>query len=100
MWQGRNKRGTMDQARAEEIAANALAFLAADALRLQRFLASTGLGLDELRCSMASPATLSAALEHLLGDEPLLLVFAAEQGIAPGHIVMARGRLAEADERE
>jgi hypothetical protein len=72
----------------------ALAFLAEEPERLGRFLALTGLGPAELKAQAGSPATLAAVLEHLLGDESLLFVFAASKGVAPELIAPAHAILA------
>ncbi len=61
----------------------ALAYLAADEDRLQRFLALSGLDLGVVRERAADPALLGGVLDHLLGDETLLLAFAAEQNLKP-----------------
>jgi len=83
----------MDADQAETIALSALAFLAEDALRLGRFLALTGLGPDELRNEARSPRILAAVLNHLMGDESLLLVFCASHAIAPELIGPAHDHL-------
>ena len=49
---------------------------------------------QDLRASASEPATLSAVLDHLLADETLLMVFAANTGISPDHIAPARNHLA------
>jgi uncharacterized protein DUF3572 len=71
---------------AEEIAARALAFLAAEPARLARFLALTGLGPEDLRQQIGSPALLAAVIEHLAQDEPLLMVFAADAHLQPEEV--------------
>ena len=78
---------------AEAIALQGLAFLAEEPGRLQRFVAVTGLEPGELRARADTPELLSAVLEHLAGDESLLLVFAASRGIAPETIAPAVARL-------
>jgi hypothetical protein len=79
---GGRRRGLTRDA-AETIAAQGLAFLAEDPGRLAHFLALTGLEPDDLRVRAASPEVLAAVLEHLAGNESLLLVFAAGCKIAP-----------------
>ena len=74
---------------AEAIALQGLAFLAEEPGRLQRFVAVTGLDPAELRARADTAELLSAVLEHLAGDESLLLVFAASRGIAPETIAPA-----------
>lgn len=84
----------MTEAEAETIALNALAFLAADRERLERFLASTGLAVDDLKEQAGERGLLIGVLDALLSDESALLVFATEQAIAPERILPARVRLA------
>lgn len=84
---------------AETIALRALAFLAGDGERLGRFLALTGIGPDALRSQAREPQMLAGVLDHMMQDETLLLVFAAEAGVKPetiaaAHFVLA-GRPAE-----
>ena len=72
----------LDREAAEAIALQGLTFLAEDAARMLRFLKLTGLALDEVRAQAGTPELSLAVLEHLAGDESLLLVFAASRGIA------------------
>jgi Protein of unknown function (DUF3572) len=78
---------------AEDIAAQGLAFLAEEPERLLRFLALTGLEPAEIRAQAQSPQFLAAVLEHLAGDESLLLVFAANASVAPETIAAALAQL-------
>lgn len=71
---------------AEIIGLKALAFLADDEARLGRFLALTGLSGPELRANAGEAGTLVAVLEHLAGDESLLLVFAADTSLPPEQV--------------
>ena len=80
----------LDRDGAVAIAAQAVAFLAADDDRLGRFLALTGLSPTELKTGLGQPAFLGAVLDHLLGDEPLLLAFAEAVDIAPDLPAAAR----------
>jgi Protein of unknown function (DUF3572) len=79
---------------AEGLAVQALGFLAADAERLGRFLAVTGLGPENLRAAAAAPGFLAGVLAYLAEDEALLLAFASDGGVAPERIAAARLRLA------
>ena len=79
---------------AETIALLALQFLAEEPERLGRFLALTGLGPAELKEKAGSAAMLGAVLDYLLGDESLLLVFAATKGVSPQSIGPAQALLA------
>lgn len=78
---------------AEIVAINALGFLAADAERLQRFMDLSGLDVAAIRAGAANPAFLGGILDHLLGDESLLLVFAEDQHLRPERIAQLRRKL-------
>jgi hypothetical protein len=84
----------MSSGRAEEIAANALAFLAADPARMVPFLQATGVTLDDLRREAGSARVLTAVLDHLGQDESLLLVFTSSIGLPPEDLGRARDVLA------
>jgi len=79
--------------RAETLALRALAFIAGDAARFERFLVSTGTTLDDVRRRAAEPDFLSGVFDHMLADETLLVAFAAEADLAPSTIQAARYRL-------
>jgi hypothetical protein len=79
----------MDRQTAETIALQGLAFLAEDPMRMARFLKLTGLEASEVRARADTPELLCAVLEHLAGDESLLLVFTASRGVAPESIAPA-----------
>ena len=82
----RSKRRPTDRKSAEAIAIQGLAFLAEEPARLQRFLLVTGLEPGEIRARADTPELMWAVLEHLAGDESLLLVFATSRQIAPESI--------------
>jgi hypothetical protein len=88
-------RAKLHRADAETVAIQALAFLAADAGRLGRFLAATGLGPAEIRAAARDPRFLSGVLDHLADDESGMLAFAQEAGIPPERIAAARALLSE-----
>jgi hypothetical protein len=71
------------------LAARALAFLAEDAPRMARFLTLSGSSLSELIRNAHAPELLAAVLEHLAGDESLLLTFAASAHVDPASILPA-----------
>ncbi len=86
---------------AEALAVQALNFLAQDPARLARFLALSGLDVGTIRSAAAESAFLAGVLAHLGEDESLLVAFAAEAGIAPAEVDLARRVLAGGDwERE
>jgi hypothetical protein len=74
---------------AEALAATALAALTGDPPRLQRFMADSGIGPDDLRAALGSRDILIAALEHVLADESLLLVVATEANTKPETLMAA-----------
>ena len=82
------------RAAAEQLALAALTFLAADATRLGAFLAATGLGPENLREAARNPSFLLGVLDHILSDEPMLVAFAAEEGIDPKVVAEVRQALA------
>jgi Protein of unknown function (DUF3572) len=84
------KRGPkLDHEGAEWIGIHGLSFLAGDAGRLGRFLALTGVGPADLARARDEPEMLASVLEYLLGDEPLLLEFAANNNHPPEHVQLA-----------
>jgi hypothetical protein len=89
----------MHREMAETIAAQGLAFLAADAERLARFLALTGFEPADLAARVGTQEVLSAVLSYLAADESLLLTFAANSHVAPETIGPALAVLDAADGR-
>ena len=83
---------TLDQA--EALALQGLTFLASDAQRLSRFLSLTGTDPSDLKSWAENLHIQAAVLDHLLSDESLLLVFAAEAGVAPEAVAPAQAILA------
>ena len=77
----------------ETVALQALAFIAADDDRLERFLSLTGTAPESLRALAGDRAGLGAILDHLLGWEPLLLEFAAAHDLPSESIAAARRKL-------
>jgi hypothetical protein len=80
------KRPKLDVAGAEAMAAEALAFIAADAPKLNHFLAETGIDVDDLRSGAGSTGVLVAVLDYVNANEALLLTFAAAHGLSPDAI--------------
>ena len=85
---------------ARSLAVSALAFIAADSDRLNRFLSLTGLGPDNLRTAAADPAFLGSVLDYLVGDEALLVDFAADAGLKPEAVARAHALLRGPTEAE
>jgi hypothetical protein len=85
------------QEQAQDLAIAALAFLAAEQERFARFLDLTGITVESVRAAAREPGFLAGVLDHLASEEPLLLTFAAENGIGPAEVVAARNLLAGTD---
>lgn len=74
---------------AEALAARALGVVAEDPARLVRFMTDTGLAPSDLRARAGDRDVLVAVLEHVAGDESLLLVVTATLGIKPETLMHA-----------
>jgi hypothetical protein len=75
---------------AESIAIEVLGFLGGDPARLDRFLALSGLTIDNLRAAAKEPGFLAAVLDYLAADEAALLAFASGSGHEPSTLMRAR----------
>ena len=84
---------TMTRDEAEALAMRGLAYLAGDADRLARFVALTGVGPDTMRERIAETSFLMGVLDHFLGDEAMLVDFAASIDGAPQLVAEARRAL-------
>ena len=84
-----------EQVDPEMVAIRALAFIAEDPERLDRFLSLTGSRPETLRSGAGTPGFLSGVLQHVVGWEPLLLDFAASAGMTPADVASAADRLAD-----
>ncbi len=80
----------MSRAAAESLAIEGLSFLAEERARIERFLTVSGLDPETLRAAAASPGFLAAVLDHLAGEEDLLLAFATNRSLDPELIAAAR----------
>jgi hypothetical protein len=85
---------TARQEAAAELAVAALGFIAADPDELGRFLALSGIGPESIRVAAREPGFLRGVLDHLAGDERLLLAFAERNDIDPEDVGRARNALA------
>jgi hypothetical protein len=83
----------MGREQAESLALGALTFLVEEDERIQRFLQLTGVAPSALPGLASRPSFLLAVLDHLAGDERLLLSFAEEQQVKPETIALARRAL-------
>ena len=84
----------------ETLALQALAFIAGDDDRLERFISLTGIAPESLRQIARNPAGLGAVLDYLLGWEPLLLEFAEAHDLKPESIALARRKLPGSSEEQ
>jgi hypothetical protein len=85
---------------AEALAIQALTYIAGDAERLGRFLATTGVGPAQIRTAAQEPGFLSGVLEYLASDERLLTNFAQDAGYSPGDVGKALAALGGHWERD
>ena len=84
------RRAKIDRNEAERIAVAALAFLAGDHGRLTRFLDVTGLAPARIRDAAGEPDFLAAVLDHLVGDDELIVGLAVDLRIRPEDVVEAQ----------
>jgi hypothetical protein len=80
---------------AEMLAIQGLTFLAAEPERLGRFLALSGIGPEDIRAAAQERGFLAGVLEHMLGDEELLVAFAESAGIDAAWVARACEALRE-----
>ena len=88
-----SKRGAAPDADPDLIAIQAFTFMTQDPERASRFFAASGFSPADLRTAAADPAFLAGVLDLLMGDESLLLAFAADAGHAPETVVRAHDLL-------
>jgi hypothetical protein len=93
-----DSRDRADNRAAADLAVKALIFLAADEERVSRFLALTGLDPSDIRARLGERGFQLAVLDHLAGDEALLLAFAEAEALAPEAVGRARRALGGGDE--
>lgn len=75
------------------LALEVLLWIAADADRFLPFLAASGLSPETLRASARDPAFLAGVLDHVMGDEAVLLACADALNVRPERIAAAWRRL-------
>jgi hypothetical protein len=85
---------------AEMLAVQALGFIAEEPDRLGAFLDASGLAVERLRESARDPGFLAGVLDHMLGDESLLMAFADSAAIDPAAVARARSALGRRWERD
>ena len=82
---------------AERLAAAVFDFVAADPVRLMRFMETSGLSPEGLRAAAAGPDLLVGVLDHVVADEDLLLACARALAVPPERIAAAWRRLGPPD---
>ena len=87
---GQPREAIVNREGAENIAIEALCFLAADTPRLKRFLDLSGLEAGSIRTAAGDPHFLVGVLEYVNTDETLLTAFAASVEIDPAAVEQAR----------
>jgi len=85
---------------AEILAIQALAFIAEGPERMALFLSTTGIESAAIRNAARELDFLVGVLEHMLGDENLLIAFADSAGIDPAAIARAHHALSSELERD
>jgi hypothetical protein len=83
----------MQQKDAENLAIQALAYLAAEPEKLEGFLGAAGIDPAAIRSAAREPQFLAGVLDHLATDERLLVGFAEHAGRDPALVMRARAML-------
>jgi hypothetical protein len=87
------KQARINRKIAENLAIHALGFMASDPERLGTFLAATGIGPEMIRKAAAEPSFLAGVLDHVCGDEALLIAVAEHAGMTPQDVGHAQAVL-------
>jgi hypothetical protein len=95
-----NRRSLAAREAAEMLAIQALGYLAEEPERISAFLSATGMAAEDIRAAAGDPAFLQGVLDHMLGDERLLIGFADSAAIDPADIAKARRALGGNWERD
>jgi hypothetical protein len=88
------RRASPSREAAEMLAIQALAFIAEAPERMAAFLTVTGIEPEAIRDAAREAHFLAGVLEHMLGDESLLIAFAERADIDPAAIARAHDALA------
>lgn len=73
----------------EILALQAVGFILQDDALRDRFIALSGIGVDDLRSNLAEPATLANVLEFLVSNEPDLIAAAEALSCKPEVLVQS-----------
>lgn len=84
----------------QALALRALAYLAAEPDRMGAFMGQCGIDSAEIRQRAGEPEFLGFVLDHLLGDDSLVIDFAEGEGIDPASVMQARMALPGGDTPE
>jgi hypothetical protein len=83
----------MQRSEAETLGLKGLTWLAGEPDALLRFLAVSGLELDDLKARAGDPELLAAILDFLLAEDALLMSFCNAEALDPKRIHQARALL-------
>ncbi|WP_419912545.1 DUF3572 domain-containing protein [Hoeflea sp.] len=72
-----------NEAETQTRAIDALTWIAADGEMMSRFLAISGLSIDNLREASSEPGFLAGVLGFLMGHEPTLLAYCNDRDVDP-----------------
>lgn len=92
------KSETLQRPQAEQLAVEALAFLASDPELLPRFLALTGIEANQIRQAAREPGFLAGVLAFFLAHEPSLIQLSQTLDVAPATIQAAQRALPSGDD--
>ena len=87
----------MDIESAEHIASRAFGFLAEDKARITHFLNLSGVAPDALASLAGERTFLTGVLDHLMGDDALVLAFCANAELRPEDVQRAHRALVGID---
>lgn len=87
----------MQKKAAENLAIQALAYLAAEPEKLGAFLNAAGIDPAAIRSAARESGFLAGILDHLAADERLLIGFAEQAGCDPALVMRARATLSGED---
>jgi hypothetical protein len=82
---------------AQIIALQALAWIVSDDDRLAALMANSGINPASLRSHAADPEVLGAVLDHLLGDDQMVIAFCDAHGLPYNSPLAARAALPGGD---
>lgn len=92
------KSNTLSAGQAEQLAVEALAFLASDPELLPRFLALSGIEANQIRQAASEPGFLAGVLAFFLAHEPSLLKLSEALNVDPAAILAGQRALPSGDD--